>query len=165
MCFPALAQAPAGSAPLRESRRVVASSDSAWTVHWRARTSERGGQFRLYRGAGPDALQIVDIQQAAAGLNSYRFDDAPDGLARRYYQLRYVGSKGEELILASLRVETAGLQSTPGSLELPPPVAKALPAARPLLAVVRARQAPPSSTAPDEGDRPEPDVPPPRVAA
>ena len=153
----------AASEPLREIRRVVSSSDPAWTVHWQARISERGGQFRLYRGADPDNLVIVDIQQAAAGLNSYRFDDQPDGLARRYYQLRYVGSAGQEVVLARLRVDRTGLEPAPGTvLELAGPGAKALAeAAEPWSASFRRRPVRTEGTR-SSGHPPLPEVPPPR---
>lgn len=151
--------------PLPELRRVVSASDPEWTVVWQASTSEDSGQFRLYSGPGLDSLQLVDIQQATIGLAGYRYQDERSGVLGWYYQLRYVSSEGEELILGSLRVEPVGLQSTPASLHLTAPVATALPAAGPEFSLTSDRQSPPASVVVADAARPEPDVPPPRAAA
>jgi hypothetical protein len=150
--------------PLPELRRVVSFGDSDWTVVWRASTVEDRGQFRLYSGPGLDCLQLVDIQQATPGLAGYRYRDARSGVPGWYYQLRYLNSKGEELVLGSLRVDPVGLQSTPASLHMPAPVATALPAAGPEFSLTSDRQSPPASVVVADAARPEPDVPPPRCS-
>jgi hypothetical protein len=147
-----------------ELRRVVSAGDPEWTVVWQASTSEDSGEFRLYSGPGLDSLQLVDIQQATPGLAGYRYRDGRTGVPGWYYQLRYVSSKGEELVLGSLRVEPVGLQSTPASLHLTAPVATALPAAGPEFSLTSDRQSPPASVAVADAAKPEPDVPPPRCS-
>lgn len=147
-----------------ELRRVVSASDPEWTVVWQASTSEDSGQFRLYSGPGLDSLQLVDIQQATPGLAGYRYQDERTGVPGWYYQLRYVSSKGEELVLGSLRVEPVGLQPTPASLHLTAPVATALPAAGPEFSLTSDRQSPPASVVVADAAKPEPDVPPPRCS-
>jgi len=148
--------------PLSELRRVVSFGDSDWTVVWRASTVEDRGQFRLYSGPGLDSLQLVDIQQATPGLAGYRYRDGRSGVPGWYYQLRYLNSKGEELVLGSLRVDPVGLQSTPASIQLPAPVAKALPATGPQFSLTSLQQPLPTNVVVADGARPEPDVPPPR---
>jgi len=150
--------------PLPELRRVVSFGDSDWTVVWRASTVEDRGQFRLYSGPGLDSLQLVDIQQATPGLAGYRYRDGRSGVPGWYYQLRYVSSKGEELVLGSLRVDPVGLQSTPASLHLPAPVAKALPATGPQFSLTSLQQSLPTDVVVADAARPEPDVPPPRCS-
>jgi len=151
--------------PLPELRRVVSFGDSDWTVVWRASTVEDRGQFRLYSGPALDSLQLVDIQQATPGLAGYRYRDARSGVPGWYYQLRYVNSKGDELVLGSLRVDPVGLQSTPASLHVPAPVAKALPAAAPQFSLTSQQHSLLINMVVADAARPEPDVPPPRVAA
>lgn len=159
--------APAGaleqSAP--QLRRVVSAGDPDWTVVWQAVTAESRGQFRLYGGPGLDSLQLMDIQQATPGLSGYRYRDGRAGVPAWYYQLRYVGSKGEELVLGSLRVDLIGLQPAPASASVPAQVVTALPATGPKLTLDSHRQPPPASVAVADSDKPEPDVPPPRAAA
>jgi len=150
--------------PLPELRRVVSASDPDWTVVWQASTAEDRGQFRLYSGPGLDSLQLVDIQQATPGLAGYRYRDGRTGVPGWYYQLRYVSSKGEELVLGSLRVDPVGLQSTPASIHLPAPVAKALPSTVPQFSLTSYRQSPPANLVVADHARPEPDVPPPRCS-
>ena len=151
--------------PLPELRRVVSFGDSDWTVVWRASTVEDRGQFRLYSGPGLDSLQLVDIQQATPGLAGYRYRDARSGVPGWYYQLRYVNSKGDELVLGSLRVDPVGLQSTPASIHQVTPVAQALPAtAASEFSLVSVQQALPADMVVADAARPEPDVPPPRCS-
>jgi len=151
--------------PLPELRRVVSFGDSDWTVVWRASTVEDRGQFRLYSGPGLDCLQLVDIQQATPGLAGYRYRDARSGVPGWYYQLRYLNSKGEELVLGSLRVDPVGLQSTPASIHQVTPVAQALPAtAASEFSLVSVQQALPADMVVADAARPEPDVPPPRCS-
>ena len=102
--------------PSPELRRVVSAGDPEWTVVWQATTAEEHGQFRLYGGPALESLQLVDIQPAALGPAGYRYRDERSGVPGWYYQLRYLNSKGEELVLGSLRVEPVGLQSTPASI-------------------------------------------------
>jgi len=151
--------------PLPELRRVVSVGDSDWTVVWQASTAEDRGQFRLYSGPGLDSLQLVDIQQATPGLAGYRYRDGRSGVPGWYYQLRYVSSKGEELVLGSLRVDPVGLQSTPASIQLPAPVVKALAAAAPQFSLTSQQHSLPADVVVADNARPEPDVPPPRAAA
>jgi hypothetical protein len=156
-----------GAAPdqtLPELRTVVSAGDPDWTVIWQASTSEDRGQFRLYSGPGLDSLQLVDIQQATPGLAGYRYRDGHTGVPGWYYQLRYVSSKGEELVLGSLRVEPVGLQSTPASIHLPAPVAKALPSGGPEFSLTSQQHVLPTNVAVADAARPEPDVPPPRCS-
>jgi hypothetical protein len=150
--------------PLPELRRVVSVGDSDWTVVWRASTVEDRGQFRLYSGPGLDCLQLVDIQQATPGLAGYRYRDGRSGVPGWYYQLRYVNSKGDELVLGSLRVDPVGLQSTPASLHLPAPVAKALPSTGPQFSLTLQQHSLPINMVVADAARPEPDVPPPRCS-
>ena len=150
--------------PLPELRRVVSFGDSDWTVVWRASTVEDRGQFRLYSGPGLDCLQLVDIQQATPGLAGYRYRDGRSGVPGWYYQLRYLNSKGEELVLGSLRVDPVGLQSTPASLHLAAPVAKALPSTGPQFLLTSLQQSLPTDVVVADAARPEPDVPPPRCS-
>jgi hypothetical protein len=148
--------------PSPELRRVVSAGDPEWTVVWQATTAEEHGQFRLYGGPALDSLQLVDIQQATPGLAGYRCRDGRSGVPGWYYQLRYLNSKGEELVLGSLRVDPVGLQSTPASIHPPAPVAKALPANGPQFSLVSTSQLLPADEAVANSARPEPDVPPPR---
>jgi len=150
--------------PLPELRRVVSFGDSDWTVVWRASTVEDRGQFRLYSGPGLDSLQLVDIQEATPGLAGYRYRDGRSGVPGWYYQLRYVNSEGDELVLGSLRVDPVGLQSTPASLHLPAPVAKALPSTVPQFSLTSLQQSLPTDVMVTDAARPEPDVPPPRCS-
>jgi len=159
------APAPGLEQPLPELRRVVSFGDSDWTVVWRASTAEESGQFRLYSGPALDSLQLVDIQQATPGLAGYRYRDGHSGVPGWYYQLRYVNSKGEELVLGSLRVDPVGLQSTPASIHLPAPVAKALPSTGPQFSLTSQPHLLPTDVVVADAARPEPDVPPPRAAA
>jgi len=157
------APAPALEQPLPELRRVVSFGDSDWTVVWRASTAEESGQFRLYSGPALESLQLVDIQQATRGLAGYRFRDGRSAIPGWYYQLRYVSSKGVELILGSLRVDPVGLQTTPVSIHVPAPVAQSLPAAIGFdFALISLEQALPADVVVANAARPEPDVPPPR---
>ena len=148
-----------------ELRRVVSAGDPEWTVVWQATTAEEHGQFRLYGGPALGSLQLVDIQPAARGLAGYRFRDEHSGVPGWYYQLRYVSSEGEELVLGSLRIDPVGLQPTPASIFVPAPVAKAMPCTAPLLWLTSQRQSLPADEAVANSARPEPDVPPPRAAA
>ena len=149
--------------PTPELRRVVSFGDSDWTVVWRASTAEESGQFRLYSGPALESLQLVDIQQATRGLAGYRFRDGRSAIPGWYYQLRYVSSKGVELILGSLRVDPVGLQTTPVSIHVPAPVAQSLPAAIGFdFALISLEQALPADVVVANAARPEPDVPPPR---
>ena len=148
-----------------ELRRVVSAADPDWTVVWQATTAEGHGQFRLYGGPGLDSLQLVDVQQAAPGVAGYRYRDTRIGVPAWYYQLRYVGPKGEELVLGSLRVEVVGLRPAPASASVPAQVVTALPATGAPLTLASHRQPPPANVALAENDKPEPDVPPPRAAA
>ena len=149
--------------PSPELRRVVSFGDSDWTVVWRASTAEERGEFRLSSGPGLDSLQLVDIQQATPGLAGYRYRDGRSGVPGWYYQLRYLNSKGEELVLGNLRVDPVGLQSTPASIHQPAPVANALPAAAaPGSALTSLELVLSADTVVADAARPEPDVPPPR---
>ncbi|PWB73069.1 MAG: hypothetical protein C3F15_10200 [Holophagae bacterium] len=149
--------------PSPELRRVVSFGDSDWTVVWKASTSDDRGQFRLYSGPALDSLELVDTQQATRGLAGYRFRDGRSGVPGWYYQLRYVTSKGEELVLGSLRVEPVGLQSTPASIHQVAQVSTALPAAAAWeLSLTSQRHSPPTDVVVADAARPEPDVPPPR---
>ena len=150
--------------PLPELRRVVSFGDSDWTVVWRASTVEDRGQFRLYSGPGLDCLQLVDIQQATPGLAGYRYRDARSGVPGWYYQLRYVNSEGDELVLGSLRVDPVGLQSTPASIQLPAPVVKALASTVPQFSLTSQEHPLPTNMVVADAARPEPDVPPPRCS-
>jgi hypothetical protein len=147
-----------------ELRRVVSAGDPDWTVVWRASTSEDSGQFRLYGGPALGSLQLVDIQPAALGPADYRYRDERSGVPGWYYQLRYLSSEGEELVLGSLRIDPVGLQPTPASIHLPAPVAKALPATGLQLSLTSDRHSPPASVVVADAARPEPDVPPPRCS-
>ena len=151
--------------PSTELRRVVSAGDPEWTVVWKATTAEEHGQFRLYGGPALESLQLVDIQPAALGPAGYRYRDGRSGVPGWYYQLRYVSSKGDELVLGSLRVDPVGLQSTPASLRVPAPVAKALPAAAPQFSLTSQQHSLLINMVVADAARPEPDVPPPRVAA
>ncbi len=149
--------------PSPELRRVVSFGDSDWTVVWKASTSDDPGQFRLYSGPALDSLRLVNTQQATRGLAGYRFRDGRSGVPGWYYQLRYVTSKGAELILGSLRVDPVGLQSTPASIQLPARVATALPATAAFeFGLVSLQRALPIDAVAADAARPEPDVPPPR---
>ncbi len=148
--------------PSPELRRVVSAGDPEWTVVWQATTAEEHGQFRLYGGPALESLQLVDIQPAALGPAGYRYRDERSGVPGWYYQLRYLNSKGEELVLGSLRVEPVGLQSTPASIHQSAPVVKALPSTGPQLALASHRQPPAADVMVADDARPEPDVPPPR---
>ena len=150
--------------PSTELRRVVSAGDPEWTVVWKATTAEEHGQFRLYGGPALESLQLVDIQPAALGPAGYRFRDERSGVPGWYYQLRYVSSEGEELVLGSLRVDPVGLQSTPASIHQPAPVAKALPSTGPQFALASHRQPPAADVMVADNARPEPDVPPPRCS-
>jgi len=161
--LPILRATPARSEPVCEIHEVAAAVDPTWTIHWQAKTSERGGQFRLYSGTDLDNLRIVDIQQAVAGFGGYRFRHASSGGSQSVYQLRYVTSAGRELVLANLRVHRVGLQQAPGSIgELPGPAAKALSETGVLLALICDPQELPTDVRLAEAQRPEPEVPPPR---
>jgi hypothetical protein len=155
------------AAPARPTRDAVpggaalSAPATRWTVVWRATTAEEHGQFRLYGGPALESLQLVDIS-AALGPAGYRYRDERSGFPGWYYQLRYLNSKGEELVLGSLRVEPVGLQSTPASIHLPAPVAKALPSTGPQFALASHRQPPAADVMVANNARPEPDVPPPR---
>jgi len=148
-----------------ELRRVVSAGDPDWTVVWQAATAEGHGQFRLYGGPGLDSLQLVDVQQATPGVAGYRFQDGRVGVPAWYYQLRYVGPKGEELVLGSLRVDLIGLRPAPASVSVAAQLVTTLPSTGPPLALASRRQPPPPSIPVADGARPEPDVPPPRTAA
>ena len=148
-----------------ELRRVVSAGDPDWTVVWQATTAEGHGQFRLYGGPGLDSLQLVDVQQATPGVAGYRFQDGRVGVPAWYYQLRYVGPKGEELVLGSLRVDLIGLRPAPASVSVAAQLVTTLPSTGPPLALASRRQPPPPSIPVADGARPEPDVPPPRTAA
>ena len=150
--------------PSSELRRVVSAGDPEWTVVWQATTAEQHGQFRLYGGPALESLQLVDIQPAALGPAGYRYRDERSGVPGWYYQLRYVSSEGEELVLGSLRVDPVGCQSTPASIHQPAPVAKALPSTGPQLALASHRQPPAADVMVADSARPEPDVPPPRCS-
>ena len=164
--LPILTTTAAHPEPACDIHEVVASAASTWTVSWQARTSENGGQFRLYTGTDLDNLRIVDIQRATAGLGGYRYQDASSGASWSFYQLRYVTSSGREVVLANLRVHRVGLQHAPGSIgELPGPGAKALSESVSLLALTSDLQAPPSDVLLVQTKRPEPEVPPPRALA
>jgi len=158
--------APAGALeqPPLELRRVVSAGDPDWTVVWQATTAEGHGQFRLYGGPGLDSLQLVDVQQATPGVAGYRFQDGIVGVPAWYYQLRYVGPKGEELVLGSLRVDLIGLRPALASANVPAQLVTTLPSTGPPLALASRRQPPPPSIPVADGARPEPDVPPPRAA-
>jgi hypothetical protein len=148
-----------------ELRRVVSAGDPDWTVVWQATTAEGHGQFRLYGGPGLDSLQLVDVQQATPGVAGYRFQDGRVGVPAWCYQLRYVGPKGEELVLGSLRVDLVGLRPASASVTALAQAATALPATGAPLMLASHRQPPPANAALADDDRPEPDVPPPRAAA
>ena len=148
--------------PSTELRRVVSAGDPEWTVVWKATTAEEHGQFRLYGGPALESLQLVDIQPAALGAAGYRYRDERSGVPGWYYQLRYLSSKGEELVLGSLRVDPVGFQSTPASIHQPAPVAKALPSTGPQFALTCQQSVLPANTVVADAARPEPDVPPPR---
>lgn len=164
--LPILAAHPADADPVRETRQVTAAAEPAWTVHWRAKTNELGGQFRLYRGADLETLEIVDIQAAAAGLGSYRYRDVPGELTWQYYQLRYVSSAGREVVLGLLRVDRVGLQHAPGTVvELSGFGAKALVEREPPWMASGARLPLPGDVTDHGSRRPEPEVPPPRGSA
>ncbi|PWB69102.1 MAG: hypothetical protein C3F15_15660 [Holophagae bacterium] len=159
------APAHAREQPYPELRRVVSFGDSDWTVVWKASTAEDSGQFRLYSGPGLDCLKLVDIQQATPGLAGYRYRDGRSGVPGWYYQLRYLNSKGEELVLGSLRVDPVGLQSTPASIHQVAQVSTALPAATDFgFALSSLQQALPADMVVADAARPEPDVPPPRCS-
>jgi hypothetical protein len=150
--------------PLSELRRVVSAGDPEWTVVWQATTAEEHGQFRLYGGPALESLQLVNIQPAALGPAGYRYRDGRSGVPGWYYQLRYVGSEGEELVLGSLRIDPVGLQSTPASIHQPAPVAKALPSTGPQFALTSQQHALPANMVVADAARPAPDVPPPRCS-
>lgn len=148
--------------PSPELRRVVSAGDPDWTVVWQATTAEEHGQFRLYGGPALGSLQLVDIQPAALGPAGYRYRDERSGVPGWYYQLRYVSSEGDELVLGSLRIDPVGLQPTPASIHQPAPVAKALPSNGPQFALTSHRQPPAADVMVADNAKPEPDVPPPR---
>jgi len=145
---------------------VVAAVDPAWTIHWQAKTSERGGEFRLYGGADAATLRLVDIQQAATGLGGYRFRNAAAGFSWSFYQLRYKTSTGHEVVLANVRVHQVGLHQAPGSVvEAPSSGGKAFSQTGAPFALAFRAQPLPTHVRLEESQRPEPEVPPPRVAA
>lgn len=150
--------------PSPELRRVVSAGDPEWTVVWKATTAEQHGQFRLYGGPALESLQLVDIQPAALGPAGYRYRDERSGVPGWYYQIRYLNSKGEELVLGSLRVDPVGFQSTPASIHQPAPVSKAVPSTGPQFALASHRQPPADDVMVIDNARPEPDVPPPRCS-
>ncbi len=133
-----------------------------WTVRWQARTSDEDGVFRLYAGQCLGSLRVIDLQQANAGNGNYQYMGMPGGSASFFYQLRYVGNDGDEIVLGTMRVDLEGMGKSPATIDSGGRDLKALHEAWLQPALISKSRASIESTVLPEATAPEPEVPPPR---
>jgi hypothetical protein len=93
--------------------------DAGHMVHWRARTSDAGGFFRLYVGVHPGTLQVSALENAGVGEREYSVLAKTPVTNWFYCELRYVTPTGDEVVVASARVNQQRLQKLPFSVDFP----------------------------------------------
>ena len=80
---------------------VVRSLSDGVTVQWQVESKTERGWLRLYRGSLSDGLELIAEVPARRGTDVYRHVDrlvVGDGC---FYQLRYRGEGGREVVLAT----------------------------------------------------------------
>ncbi len=160
----AVASPAAATAELpQDIHRHVVFGQRGWTVRWQARAFEQGGFYRLYAGQSQDGLRLVDVQHTVRGIGNYQYSDGPDGSPQLYYQLRYVAPGGEELVLATLRLELGGLGSLPVSIGQDGTDFKALHEVRSPLSLASRRLAQQRGAGLPTAESIQPEVPPPKL--
>jgi hypothetical protein len=142
--------------------RQVVFGQRSWTVRWQARARHHGGFYRLYAGQSHDSLRLVDVQRTVRGIGDYHYIDGPDGSPQLYYQLRYADPSGEELVLATLRLDIDGVGSLPASVGQDETGFKAMFEVRCPLLLASRRRAQQREAGPRKAESTQPEVPPPK---
>lgn len=97
--------------------QATGAGGSQVVLKWQARSPSGEGQWRVYRSPDGQTFTLAETIGVDQGVQGYRFSDLRlrTQMPPQVYQLRYLGSDGEETIVAIAWCTDSGIEDNPAT--------------------------------------------------